>query len=211
MNPKRILLAGAAVSALIFSSGCQSSSKETTAAATPAPAVAPMSAAAAAAVARPAVTLAAIPMAIRIDAGNSTPFTNTDGTVWLADQGFADGETVERPDIEVANAGADQEVYHTEHYGMSAFSQPLPNGKYTVKLHFAETYDGITDKGERVFSFNVQGQDFKDFDVFDKAGGPLRAYVVTVPVDVANGKLDIAFTSNIENPEINGIEIIPNP
>jgi len=28
-------------------------------------------------------------------------------------------------------------------------------------------------------------------------------------VEVTNGKLDITFTANIENPEINGIEIIP--
>lgn len=201
MNPKRILLAGAAVSTFVFFTGCQSNSKPTTAA--PAATVAPPAATTATA------TTTSAPMAIRIDAGSSTPITNADGTVWLADQGFADGETVERPDIQVANAGADQEIYHSEHYGMSDFSQPVPNGKYTVKLHFAETYDGITDKGDRVFSFNVQGQEFKDFDVFDKAGGPLRAYVVTVPVDVTNGKLDITFTSNIENPEINGIEIIP--
>jgi hypothetical protein len=30
-------------------------------------------------------------------------------------------------------------------------------------------------------------------------------------VDITNGKLDIQFTPNIENPEINGIEIIPQP
>jgi hypothetical protein len=28
-------------------------------------------------------------------------------------------------------------------------------------------------------------------------------------VEVTTGKLDITFTPNIENPEINGIEIIP--
>lgn len=147
-------------------------------------------------------------MAIRIKAGLSTSLTNSDGTVWLPDQNFADGETVERPDIQVANT-TEPEVYKSEHFSMTSFSRPVPNGKYTVKLHFAETYEGITDKGQRVFSFNVQGQDFKDFDVFDKAGGALRAYVVTVPVEVTNGKLDITFTPNIENPEINGIEIIP--
>jgi hypothetical protein len=211
MNPKRILLLGAAIPALIFFTGCQCCSKKSTAAATPAPAaakVADATPAPAPAVAPPAVTPASAPMAIRINAGGPA-ITNADGTVWLADQGFADGEVVERPDIQVANAGADQAVYHSEHYSMSAFSQPVPNGKYTVKLHFAETYEGVTDKGQRVFSVNVQGQDFKDIDVFDKAGGALKAYVVTVPVEVTNGKLDITFTSNIENPEINGIEIIP--
>jgi hypothetical protein len=28
-------------------------------------------------------------------------------------------------------------------------------------------------------------------------------------VNVTNGKLDITFTTNIQSPEINGIEIIP--
>jgi hypothetical protein len=149
-------------------------------------------------------------MAIRIKAGLSTSLTNSDGTVWLPDQNFADGETTERPDIQIANT-TEPGIYQSERYSMTAFSRPVANGKYTVKLHFCETYDGITDKGQRVFSFNVQGQDFKDFDVFDKAGGALRAYVVTVPVEVTNGKLDITFTDNIENPQINGIEIIPNP
>jgi endoglucanase len=211
MNPKHILLVGAAISALMLSAGCQSGSKTATAAATPAPAVAPVAAATpapAAVVAPPAAVPA--PMVIRIKAGLMTALTNADGTVWLPDQNFADGETVERPDIQVANT-TEPEVYKSEHYSMTSFSRPVPNGKYTVKLHFAETYEGITDKGQRVFSFNVEGQDFKDFDVFAKAGGALRAYVVTVPVEVTTGKLDITFTPNVENPEINGIEIISNP
>ncbi len=93
---------------------------------------------------------------------------------------------------------------------MSSFSRKLANGKYTVKLHFAETFDGITGPGQRVFSFNVGGHEFKDFDVFVKAGGAQRAYIETVDVDITAGKLGISFTSKIENPQINGIEIIPN-
>jgi hypothetical protein len=85
----------------------------------------------------------------------------------------------------------------------------VPNGKYVVKLHFAETFDGITAPGERVFAFNVQGQEFNDFDVWKKAGGPLRAYVETVPVTVTNSLLKITFTPKVENPQINGIEVLP--
>ena len=62
-----------------------------------------------------------------------------------------------------------------------------------------------------MFSFNVEGQEFKDFDVYVKAGGALRAYIETVNVEVTNGKLDITFTPKEENPEINGIEILPAP
>jgi alcohol dehydrogenase (cytochrome c) len=59
------------------------------------------------------------------------------------------------------------------------------------------------------FPTSVQGREFKDFDIWAKAGGPNRAYVETVPVEVTNGEFRIDFTSQIENPEINAIEIIP--
>jgi hypothetical protein len=78
-----------------------------------------------------------------------------------------------------------------------------------VKLHFAETFEGITGPGERVFSFNVQGQEFKDFDVWVKAGGPLKAYVETVPAEVTDGKIKVTFTPKVENPQICAIEIVP--
>jgi len=145
---------------------------------------------------------------IRIKTGIAAPIKDSSGNEWLADQGFADGDTIERPELKIEGT-PDQAIYQAERYGMTKFTQPLPDGKYIVKLHFAETYDGITDKSQRVFSFNVEGQEFKDFDVWVKAGGGLRAYVETVPVDIKDSQLDITFTPNIENPEINGIEIIP--
>jgi outer membrane protein assembly factor BamB len=103
----------------------------------------------------------------------------------------------------------DPNLFVSEHWGMTAFSQQLPNGKYVAKLYFAETYQGITGPGQRVFSFDVQGTKFKDFDIWVKAGGPSKAYVETVPVQVTNGEFRIAFTSQVENPAIKAIEIIP--
>jgi hypothetical protein len=188
--------------------GCQSAKdqsdvKTTVAKTTPAAPSAPT----ALAVATPAAPVAAGP--IRIDAGSTTPYTDSNGNAWLPDQGFADGDTVDRGnDVQIANT-KDPAIYRTERYGMSGFSYKLPNGKYIVKLHFAETYENITGPGQRVFTFNVAGQEFKDFDVYAKAGGARRAYVETVNVNVTDGKLDISFTSNADSPEINGIEIIP--
>ena len=197
MNPKHLVLVIVVFLGLALFTGCQS---EKPTASTMAPATAPA----------PASTPAQMsaPMPVRIKAGLDTSFTNSDGTVWLPDQGFADGETVERPDATIANT-TEPAIYQSEHYSMTSFSYPVPNGKYIVKLHFAETYEGVTGPGQRVFSFNVEGHEFKDFDVFAKAGGANRAYVETVNVEVTDGKLDITFTSNIENPQINGIEIIP--
>jgi alcohol dehydrogenase (cytochrome c) len=105
----------------------------------------------------------------------------------------------------------DPGLFISEHFSMSAFACKLPNGKYLAKLYFAETYEGITGPGQRVFSFNVQGREFKDFDIWVKAGGPRRAYIETVPVEVTNGEFRINFTPKVENPAIKAIEVIPQP
>ncbi len=146
---------------------------------------------------------------IRIKAGQSTPFKDSQGNVWEAEEGFEGGNTIAR-DADTKIAGTkDPGLFLSEHYSMESFSHKLPNGKYVVKLYFAETFDGITGPGQRVFSYNVQGHGYKDFDIWAKTGGANRAYVETVPVEVTNGELKITFTANIENPEINAIEIIP--
>jgi hypothetical protein len=146
---------------------------------------------------------------VRIKAGLGTPYKDSAGNVWLPDQGFDGGETIEREgDLAIANT-ADPAMYRTEHFSMNSFSYSLPNGKYTVKLYFAETFEGIESPGMRVFSFNVQGHEFKDFDVWVKANGPRKAYIETVPVEVTGGKLEITFKAQVENPEVNAIEIIP--
>lgn len=109
-----------------------------------------------------------------------------------------------------AVAGTDDPtLYVSEHWGMAGFNQKLPNGKYTVNLHFAETYQGITGAGQRVFSFTVQGLEFKDFDIWQKAGGIRKAYVESVPVEITDGELKISFRQQVENPAVKAIEILP--
>jgi hypothetical protein len=146
--------------------------------------------------------------AIRVNAGANQPYTDPSGNVWLADTGFEGGDVADRGDVAIANTSM-LGVYRTEHYSMTSFSQAVPNGKYTVKLHFAETYDGITAKGERVFTVKVQDKELKDLDVFGETGGLNKALVKRFDVAVTGGKLSIVFTANVQNPEINGIEIIP--
>ncbi|HSA01186.1 MAG TPA: malectin domain-containing carbohydrate-binding protein, partial [Candidatus Paceibacterota bacterium] len=145
---------------------------------------------------------------IRIKAGKAEPVKDAEGNVWMAEQGFEGGQTIERPDLEIANTKS-PDLYRAEHYSMDSFSWPVPNGKYMVKLHFAETYEGINGPGERVFSFNVQGKEFNDFDPWVKAGGFAKAYVEIVPVEVTDGNIKVTFTPKVENPQICAIEIIP--
>ena len=199
-----------------FVTGCQTTNQGAApsapaAAQTPAPPAAAVQTPAA--VQAPAAPAAAAPAAavvqgvIRIKAGSTEPFKDSSGNVWQAEVGFSGGDVAQR-DAGTAIANTkDPGLFLSEHYSMDSFSCAVPNGKYTAKLYFAETYEGITDAGGRVFSFNVQGHDYKDFDVWVKAGGANRAYVETVPVEVTNGTFKITFTSNVENPEINAIEL----
>jgi gluconolactonase len=149
------------------------------------------------------------PGTVRIRAGLEEPYTDAQGRVWQGEEGFSGGLTITRPGQMEIEGTEDDELYRSEHYSMDSFTRELPNGKYQVRLHFAETFDGVTGPGGRVFSFAVNGEEFKDFDVWEKAGGPQRPYVETVDVDVTDGKLTITFTPKVQNPEINGIEIIP--
>jgi len=146
--------------------------------------------------------------AIRIDAGAKNPFVDADGNTWQADSGFSGGGMVDRGNVQIANA-SNAAMYRTEHWGMNLFSLPVRNGRYKVVLHFAETYPEITAAGQRVFTVKVEDQEIRDLDVFKEAGGAAKALVKNVPVTVNDGKLDITFTFGEQNPEINGIEIIP--
>ena len=186
--------------------------------AAPAEAAAPPSSTPAAATATAATSTAAhaatasnaiaVTPPVRIKCGVTEQMTDSEGNVWLPDQGYTDGNTYEVDDADITNT-TDQALYRTERYGMSAYDFLVPNGKYTVKLLFAEVYSGITGPGDRVFSFNVQGHEFKDFDIWVKAGGFDKAYIESVDVDVTNGLLNITFTPNVENPKVDGIEILP--
>jgi hypothetical protein len=153
---------------------------------------------------------------IRVNCGATQPFTDNQGRVWLADQEWAqgatwgadDGMTVDREGIGVT--GTDMvRIYEFERYSMGSYKFTVPNGTYTVRLHFCETYDGITAAGQRVFSVSMGDQVvLKDLDLFKEVGSLKPLVKEFKGVTVTNGQLVIGFTPNIENPQINGIEIL---
>ena len=101
---------------------------------------------------------------------------------------------------------------------MSSYGFKVPNGAYLVKLHFSEDYDGITAPEERQFTYAVKDgtatgkviKEVKDFSPW-KAAAQYKAYVDTVPVNVTSGQITISFIPQVQNPQINAIEIIPQP
>jgi endoglucanase len=154
---------------------------------------------------------------LRVNCAATEPYTDKAGNMWLVDQvmeegkdwGFVDGMTVDRGDLGITGTDAPK-IYETERYSMTAYKFKVPNGKYTVRLHFAETYDGITGDGQRIFSITINEKKvLEDFDPYKEAGGFQKPVVKTIKGQTAtNGELVIGFVSNIQNPEINGIEIL---
>jgi len=154
---------------------------------------------------------------LRVNCAGTEPYTDKAGNLWLADQdmesgktwGAIDGLTVDRGDLGIAGTDSPR-VYETERYSMEGYKFSVPNGRYTVRLHFAETYSGITADGQRIFSVIINEKTvLKDFDPYKEAGGFEKPVVKTIKrVAVTNGELAIGFTIDVQNPEINGIEIL---
>ncbi len=153
---------------------------------------------------------------LRVDCGAFESYKDKSGNVWAADQeldagktwGADDGMTIDREGVGITGTDLVR-IYETERYSMGSYKFTVPNGKYTVRLHFAETFEGIQGPQERVFSVSVPGQEtLKDLDLFKTVGflKPLVKEYKGVPVE--NGQLVIGFTPNIENPQICGIEVV---
>jgi hypothetical protein len=179
---------------------------------TPAPAPAPAPKPAEAP--KPAPTTGA-KFVVRVNCGGAE-YKDKAGNTWAADQDFTagkwgavDGSTSDRTGQGVK--GTDNPtIYETERYSMESYKFTVPAGTYTVTLHFAETYDGIGAAGDRVFDVSINGKAvLTGFDPFKEGNGANKAVVKTFKdIQPANGLITIGFTPKVENPEINGIEIV---
>ncbi len=150
---------------------------------------------------------------LRINAGGSA-FTDSAGKVWLADTGFNTGRKSNVSGVQIAGT-SDDILYQTQRWDPSAapdltYSLAVTNGNYRVNLHFAETYSGAFGNGLRLFDVYLEDSlQFNNLDIFSAAGGGNRALVVSANnIAVADGKLDIRFSQEVENPTISAIEII---
>ncbi len=141
--------------------------------------------------------------------------TDSDGSVWMADEYAVGGMLVERKD-----SIGDSELkalYTGEHYGNFAYHIPVPPGKYRVRLYFAETFFGsklpFADGGgigSRIFNVFCDGATLlRNFDVTREAGGANRAVVKTFEnlEPNAQGKIVLEFVPVRNYAEVNAIEV----
>jgi hypothetical protein len=156
----------------------------------------------------PTATSTPATSAVRIDSGATQNYTDTFGNLWLADTNFVGGATTNRNITVVTND--DPVIYKTERYNMTDYNVPVVNGNYAVRLHFAETYDGVTGSGQRIFDVNVEGSLLNNLDIWGETGGLNIGIVKIFNVTVSDGVLNIRFTSEVQSPNIQGIEILPS-
>ncbi|MEL7342002.1 MAG: malectin domain-containing carbohydrate-binding protein, partial [Bacteroidota bacterium] len=88
---------------------------------------------------------------------------------------------------------------------------PVTNGTYEVRLYFMNSYGGTAQPGKRIFDVALEGNILlDDYDIVADAGhkvGVMKSMLVTVN----DGSLDIDFVHVVENPLLNGIEILAVP
>jgi predicted alpha-1,2-mannosidase len=138
-----------------------------------------------------------------------------DGFVLDAD--YADGSINQssstRIDAGAPNA-APEAVYQGERYGDPlTYTIPVPKGRYTVRLHFAEIFDG--DPGARIENISINGDEvLKNFEISAAAGGLNKAVVRDFPgiKPTADGHIVIKIApapgSPDRNAKISGVEIL---
>lgn len=145
----------------------------------------------------------------RINAGGGS-FEDAAGQIWGPDSGFTSG-SVSTFANEIAGT-IDDPIYQSFRYDDTPstpldYNFPVANGQYEVRLHFAETWSGITATGQRVFDVLLEGQTaINSLDVFATAG-PNTALVRTLQTTVNDGQLTIGLRHGVQNPFISGIEI----
>lgn len=89
------------------------------------------------------------------------------------------------------------------------FLIPLIDGDYVVNLFLGNSFAGASQVGNRVFGISLEGNPVvTDLDLVAQFGHQVGG-MVSFPVNVLDGELNISFQKGIENPLINAIEVRP--
>lgn len=105
------------------------------------------------------------------------------------------------------------ELFQTEVYDRSSLPEmqwqfPIGNGDYEIRLFIASNHDNVSAVGSRVFDILINGvMAFDNFDPVEAFGHDVAGMISTT-VTVTTGYINIEFIHVVENPLVNGIEIL---
>ena len=83
-------------------------------------------------------------------------------------------------------------------------------GLYEVRLYMGNGFGGTNDPGERIFDVAIENSVLSNLDDVDLSDqfGHLVGGMISNTVEVTDGTLNIEFLHEVQNPLVNGIEII---
>ncbi len=148
---------------------------------------------------------------LRVNAGGGG-YYDADGNLWEADYGFNTGTNASSNEA-IANTIEDT-LYQEQHRDFNddidlEYAFDIADGNYTVRLHFSENYSGVFGIGKRVFNVLAEGNlALENVDVYKDAGAYNAITYDINNVAVSDGKLNLLFARNQQNPTVAAIEII---
>ncbi len=160
----------------------------------------------------------------RWNAGSSTVAAVDGGRDWLADAGAIVGSaSIATHEIDISGTldasvpGTTPEgIFAQEYWGDSASAGmglefgggTLEDGLYAVRLFMGNGFAGTDDAGERVFDVSVEGELFlDDLDLSGTLGHRVGGMYEWQGA-INDGTLDVDFDYEIQNPLINGVEVL---
>jgi Malectin domain/IPT/TIG domain len=146
---------------------------------------------------------------ILINCGSTFPYVDSLAREFAPDQYFSGGSTASST-LSIENT-VDDTVYQSERVGDTfTYEIPVPIGSFVISLLLSENQ--YTQTGQRLFDVVVEGETLTNVDIFQTAGGAMRATKLQFFRVVEDDFLSIEFTRsaqfpNAGLPKVNGIEV----
>jgi hypothetical protein len=149
----------------------------------------------------------------RIKAGGGSAGVVINGKTWETDLSYRNGNTVALNTADVTSeiAFTDEDALYRSYLSANGdnanigLNVPLANGKYLLRLHFAENQ--FNQIGKRVQSIYLEGQlATANYDIWQKVGYK-AAVAQDFEVYVTDAVLNLELRPNIYRPAVSGVEI----
>lgn len=154
----------------------------------------------------------------RIVVGGKT-YYDKNGNLWEADRYWQGGRVIRR--VRAVSGTDEPELFANERWGHFSYAIPVPDGKYRLRLTFAESNFGVDNfevlpnrapgKQSRLFDVYCNGVALiRNLDIYAEAGGPDRAVekVFTGLTPNAQGKLLLSFVPVRDYATVRAIEVV---
>ncbi|MGB5635789.1 MAG: carbohydrate-binding protein [Waterburya sp.] len=152
---------------------------------------------------------------IRINAGGNGDAIDSSGKLWQKDAYFNNGQA-SAPIYNPIDNTKDDFIYQSQRIGTNfSYAVPVANGNYNVSLHFSEL--NFTDADQRIFNVSSEGETvLGNLDLYRSTknaflDGENDANIQKIPniAKVRDGKLNLDFTSLVDQAALAGIVITP--